>query len=69
MVLPPKLLHVHDVFHVSMLRKYDLDSSYVISFDDIELKEDDTYIEKPMRITAREEGKLRTKVIPLVKII
>ena len=57
------------VFHVPMLRKYDLDPSPVISFDDIELEEDATYIEKSIKIVACEERKLRTKAIPMVKVI
>ena len=69
MVLPPKLLHVHDVFDIAMLRKYKLDPYRVISFDDIKLKDDTTYIEKPLRDVVRKERKLRTKVIPIVNII
>ena len=52
-----------------MLRKYELDSSHVISFDDIEPDEDATYIEKLVRIPTYEERKLRTKVILMVKVI
>ena len=44
LALTPKLSHVHDVFHVSMLRKYEQNPSYVISFDDIVLEEDATYV-------------------------
>ena len=60
---------MHDVFHLTMLRKYEPDSFHVISLDDVELKENATYVKKPTKITAQEERKLRTKVIPMVKII
>ena len=30
-VIPPELSHVHDVFHVSMLRKYVHDPTHVIN--------------------------------------
>lgn len=32
LALPPMLSGVHNVFHVSMLRKYVLDSSHVIEY-------------------------------------
>ena len=34
------LKQIHDVFHVSMLRKYILDSSHVLEAPSVELKED-----------------------------
>jgi hypothetical protein len=37
--LPLLLLNLHDVFHMSQLRKYILDLSYVIESDDIQVKE------------------------------
>ncbi|MCI69764.1 hypothetical protein A2U01_0091027, partial [Trifolium medium] len=37
--LPPVLSQIHDVFHVSQLRKYTPDPSHVITPDDIQLKE------------------------------
>ena len=30
LTLPPRLAYVHNVFHMSMLRKYELDSSHVL---------------------------------------
>ena len=32
LALPPQLSHVHNVFHISMLRKYVPDPQYVIDF-------------------------------------
>ena len=34
LALPPQLSGVHNVFHVSMLRKYAPDPSYVLDWDD-----------------------------------
>ena len=34
---PPQLIHVHDVFHVSMLKKYTRDSSHVLPYEEIPL--------------------------------
>ena len=33
--LPPSPVNLHDVFHVSQLRKYILDPSHVIQMDDV----------------------------------
>ena len=54
LALPPKLSHMHDVFHVAMLRKNESDPVKVVNFNDIELEKDTTYIKEPMRITERE---------------
>ncbi|XP_058075738.1 uncharacterized protein LOC131224218 [Magnolia sinica] len=67
--LPPQLASVHNVFHVSMLRKYERDASHVIEWQDLELQEDTSYIEKPVQILDYKEHVLRTKTILLVKIL
>ena len=38
--LPPKLSRIHNVFHVSMLKKYVLDPSHILEAPLIELEED-----------------------------
>ena len=67
--MPPDLSQVHDVFHVSMLRKYRSDPSHILKQQPIELREDLSYAEEPVGILAREEKVLRNKVIPLVKVL
>ena len=37
--LPPSLSNLHDVFHVSQLRKYVYDASHVIQVDDLEVRD------------------------------
>jgi len=37
--LPPSLSNLHDVFHVSQLRKYIYDASHVIQVDDLEVRD------------------------------
>ena len=69
MRLPPELARIHDVFHVSMLRKYIADPSHVLRDQLVELKEDLTYEEKPIQIVDRKDQVLRNKVIPLVKVL
>ena len=43
--LPPELEKIHNVFHVSMLRRYRSDTSHVVSLETIELRLDLTYEE------------------------
>ena len=37
--LPPSLSNLHDVFHVSQLRKYVYDESHVIQVDELEVRD------------------------------
>ena len=53
--LPPELSKVHNVFHVSMLRKYIPDPSHVLKDKSVELKDNLTYKEQPMQIVDRRE--------------
>jgi len=69
LALPPELTSVHNVFHVSMLKKYVIDPSHVLHQEPVEVHEDLTYKEKPVQILAREEKTLRNKGIPLVKVL
>ena len=67
--LPQELSKVLNVFHVSMLRKYIQDPSYVLRDQPVELKDNLTYKEQPMQIVDHREHIWRNKVIPLVKIL
>ena len=69
MALPLELAKLHDVFHVSMLRKYRSDPSHVVSSETIELRLDMTYEEETVEILAHEVKELRNKKIPLVKVL
>ena len=68
LALPPKLEKIHNVFHVSMLRRYRSDPSHVVSSETIELIPDLMYEEEPLEILAREVKELQKKRIPLVKV-
>ncbi|KAA0059240.1 putative DNA/RNA polymerases superfamily protein [Cucumis melo var. makuwa] len=67
--LPIELARIHDVFHVSMLRKYISDPSYVLQEQPVELKEDLSYVEEPVQILDRKEQVLRNKMIQLIKVL
>ncbi|XP_021601664.1 uncharacterized protein LOC110606926 [Manihot esculenta] len=69
LTLLPELDKIHNVFHVSMLRRYRSDPSYVISSETIDIQPDLTYEEEPVKILAQEIKELRNKKIPLVKIL
>ena len=69
LALPPSISHVHDVFHVSMLRKYHPDPSHVLDWSHIELEPDVSYEERPIRILDSREQVLRGKTIYLLKIL
>lgn len=68
LVLPSSLSSVHPMFHVSMLQRYILDESHMISIDLMELGPNLTYEEEPIVILDRQVRKLRTKEIALVKV-
>ncbi|XP_062118874.1 uncharacterized protein LOC133832564 [Humulus lupulus] len=67
--LPARLGHVHNMFHVSMLRKYTPDPSDIIEYEAIPLQEDVTYEEQPIRILARELKMPRNREILVVKVL
>ena len=47
--LPPFLLYLHDVIHVSQLQKYIPDRSHVIQVDDVQVREILTVEEAPLK--------------------
>ena len=69
LALPPELANIHDVFHISMLRKYVPDPSHVIHYEPLRLQGDMAYEEVPVMILDRKIKELRTKHIPLVKVL
>ena len=45
LALPPSMSGVHEVFHVSMFRKYTLDPAHVVDWGQIEVDTDVTFEE------------------------
>ncbi|XP_050920199.1 uncharacterized protein LOC127137819 [Lathyrus oleraceus] len=68
LALPPSLSEMHDIFHVSQLRKFIPDSLQPILPDSIEVEADMTFKPLPSRIVESEFKVLRNKEIPLVKV-
>ncbi|KAL8112864.1 hypothetical protein AgCh_020246 [Apium graveolens] len=69
LALPPHMQHLHNVFHVSLLKKYNVDASHVIELEPIEIQQDLFYVEQPVQILDRKEKTLRNKVVPLVRVL
>ena len=69
LALPPQISSVHDVFHVSMLRKYEPDPSHVLQWNELELEADVSFEEKAVKILDRCDKVLRGKTIQLVKVL
>ena len=68
LALPPELSQIHNVFHVSMLKRYRSDPMHVLKESEMEITEKLTYVEEPIEILGREIRKLRIKEIPMVKV-
>nr|KYP48073.1 Transposon Ty3-G Gag-Pol polyprotein [Cajanus cajan] len=69
LALPPSLSNLHDVFHVSQLRKYVHDPSHVVELDDVQVKENLTFEKLPVVVVDHQLKELRGKYIPLVKVL
>ena len=68
LALPVGLAQIHDVFHVSMLRRYRSDPSHVITGQPIEIMDNLSYTEEPVQILDTRIRLLRNRQIPMVKI-
>ena len=69
--LPEKLSGVHNVFHVSHLRKCLHESAEVVEpsiLEDVEVEKEATLRRAPIRIMETETKKLRSKEVKLVKV-
>ena len=69
LALPPELAKLHNVFHVSMLRRYRSNEPHILPVQEIQVQEDLSYDEEPKTILAREVKQLRNKQVPLVKVL
>ncbi|XP_077249391.1 uncharacterized protein LOC143888889 [Tasmannia lanceolata] len=68
LALPPSLSGVHNAFHVSMLGKYTSDPNHVIELEPLNLREDLSFEEQPVRLVDRKDQVLRRRTIPYVKV-
>ena len=68
LALPLELAKLHDVFLVSMLRRYHSDWSHKLPMQEVQVQADFSYDEEPKAILAREVKQLRNKQVQLVKV-
>ncbi|XP_057745452.1 uncharacterized protein LOC130963342 [Arachis stenosperma] len=66
--LPPHLLNLHDVFHMSQLCKYTPDPSHILEPESVQVREDLTFPVTPVRIDDTSIKHLRRKEVSLVKV-
>ena len=60
---------VHEVFHVSMLRKYTTDPAHVVDWGQIEVDTDGTFEEGSVCILDSRDQVLRRKTVRLVRVL
>ncbi|XP_074299847.1 uncharacterized protein LOC141631020 [Silene latifolia] len=69
LALPPALEKVHNVFHVSHLRKYVSDPTHVLAAETVEIDENLSYVEVAKEILDSKVRKTRNSEIALVKVL
>ena len=69
LALSPSMSGVHEVFHISMLRKYTPDPAHGVDWGQIEVDTDGTFEEGPVCIVDRRDQVLRRKTVRLVNVL
>ena len=69
LALPPSLSSVHEIFHVSMLRKYTPDPTHVVDWGKLTIDINETFEKGPMRIMDNRDKVLQCKTMRLVKVL
>ena len=67
LALPPNL-KIHNVFHISVLKKYVHDATHVINWNDVQVEQDDDFQVELDCILERRETLLRNRTIGQVKV-
>ena len=69
LALPANMSGVHEVFHVSMLRRYTPDLAHVVDWGEIEVDTDGTFEEGPVCSIDSWDQVLRHKTVRLVRVL
>ena len=69
LALPRSMISVHEVFHVSMLRKYTPDPAHVVDWGQIEVDTNGTFEEGLVCIVDSRDQVLRRKTVRLVRVL
>ena len=68
LALPDSLRHMHDVFHVSILRHYIHDPTHVIDMSYFQLYDEGTLMVEPIRILDHRIRHLWHRIVDQVKV-
>ena len=68
LALPPSLEGIHPVFHVSQLRQYIPNPSHKLSYEELKIEPDHTFVEQPIAILDHRMKNLRNKEVLLLLI-
>ena len=69
LALPPSMSGVHEVFHVSMLRKYTPDPAHEVDWGQTEVDTEGTFEEGPVCNLDSRDQVLRRKTVRLVRVL
>ena len=69
LALPSPLANIHNIFHVSQLRKYVPDPSHILESDLVRVKENLSFDVRPIKIIDSTKKQLREKDILMVKVL
>ena len=69
LALPPNMSGFHEVFHVSMLRKYTPDPAHMVDWRQIEVDTNGTFKEGPVFILDSRDQVLRRNTVRLVRVL
>jgi hypothetical protein len=69
LLLPPQMSAIHDIFHVSQLKKCIKVPSEIIEIPAIEIEPDLSYVEQPIKILDTKERVTRRKTVKMYKIL
>ena len=69
LALSSSLSSIHEVFHVSMLRKYTPDPTHIMDWGELVVDADETFEQGPVCIMDSQEQVLRVKIVRLVKVL
>jgi hypothetical protein len=69
LLLPPQMSTIHDIFHVSQLKKCIKVPTEIIKTLAVEIEPDLSYVEQPIKILDTKEGVTRRKTVKMYKIL
>ncbi|CAH9076112.1 unnamed protein product [Cuscuta epithymum] len=69
LALPEEMAGIHNVFHISMLKRYFESPEHILVPPQVQTQPNMTYEERPVKILDREIKRLRNKEIALVKVL